>query len=56
MIMAQLVITLIIVAVATGITAYRIIRWFSKPLSKCDSCALKSVGCGPGKGVTKLPS
>ena len=45
MIMAQLIITLIIVAVATGITAYRIIRWFSFTHTKCDSCALKNVGC-----------
>ncbi len=54
--MIQLIITLAIVAAAVGVTVYRIIRWFSHPVSKCSSCALKGVGCNSlGNKETRLP-
>jgi hypothetical protein len=36
--MLQLLITILIVTIATGIAVYRIIKYFKDPLHACDGC------------------
>lgn len=41
----QYIIIGIIIAIATGITVVRFIRFFTIPESKCEGCAMKGKGC-----------
>ncbi|MGE5424901.1 MAG: FeoB-associated Cys-rich membrane protein [Syntrophothermus sp.] len=43
--MIQLIIALIIVAVAAGIAGYRLYRFIRDPFSKCDGCSKGCSGC-----------
>ncbi len=43
--MWQLILTGIIIAAASGIVVYRLVRFFRNPVSKCSGCSMNCSGC-----------
>jgi hypothetical protein len=43
--MLQVIITIIIVAIAIGVAIYRMVRYLRHPLRGCDGCEKNCSGC-----------